>query len=156
MIFSDNLNKNNIILKSKAANRWDLIEEMLDLAIKNREVKIEDRELLKKSLFDREKSMSTGIGRNVAIPHCTTGAVEDIIIILAICENEIDFSSIDNQPVKIAIFLLVPKKKLKQHIKTLANIAKIMSNDEIKEQISNSKSADTLIKIIKDYEKNLK
>ncbi|MCU0821853.1 MAG: PTS sugar transporter subunit IIA [Spirochaetes bacterium] len=155
MIFSDNLNKNNIILKSSAENRWDLIEEMLDLAIKNKEVKIEDRDQLKKALFDREKSMSTGIGKSVAIPHCTTGAIEEIIIIIAICSNEIDFASIDNQPVKIAIFLLVPKKKLKQHIKTLANIAKIMSNDEVKEKILNSKSAEALIKAIKDYEKEL-
>lgn len=156
MIFSDNLNKNNIILKSKAENRWDLIEEMLDLAIKNKEVKSEDRESLKKALFDREKSMSTGIGRNVAIPHCTTGSIEEIVIILAICENEIDFSSIDNLPVKIAVFLLVPKKKLKQHIKTLANIAKIMSNDEVKEKFFTARSADALIKTIKDYEKDLK
>ncbi len=156
MFFSDNLNKNNVILKSRSENRWDLIEEMLDLAIKNKEVKSEDRESLKKALFDREKSMSTGIGKSVAIPHCTTGAVEEIVIILAVCDNEIDFSSIDSLPVKIAIFLLVPKKKLKQHIKTLASIAKIMSNEEVKDKILSAKSAESLIKTIKDYEKDLK
>lgn len=155
MIFSDNLKKNNIILKSRAENRWDIIEEMLDLAIKNKEVAAEERENLKKALFEREKSMSTGIGKGVAIPHCTTGVVEEIVLILAICENEIDFASIDNQPVKIAVFLLVPKKKLKQHIKTLANIAKIMNNNEFKEKLLSIKSPDTLIKTIREYEKTL-
>ena len=155
MVFSNNLNKNNIIIRSKAANRWDLIEEMLDLAVKNKQFKEEERESVKKALFDREKSMSTGIGKGVAIPHCTTGAVEEIVIILAICENEIDFASIDNKPVRVAIFLLVPKKKLKQHIKTLANIAKIMNNEELKEKLISLKTPDTLIKSIKEYEKSI-
>ncbi len=153
MVFSDNLKKCNIILKAKSANRWDLIEEMLDLAVKNKEVKSEDKEILKNSLLDREKSMSTGIGKGVAIPHCTTGAVEDIVLVIALCEKGIDFESIDNQPVRIAIFLLVPKKKLKQHIKTLANIAKIMRDDELKETIITIKSVDAFVKTIKNHEK---
>ena len=98
--------------------------------------------------------MSTGIGRGVAIPHCTTGAVEDIVIIVAICENGVDFQSIDNLPVKIAIFLLVPKNKLKQHIKTLANIAKIMNNDDLRKRILKLKRPDSILKAIKDFENN--
>ncbi len=87
MILSKSLKKNNIIIKAESTNRWDLIEEMLDLAIKNNDVKKENRDTLKNALFDREKSMSTGIGRGVAIPHCTTDAVEDIVIVLALCEK---------------------------------------------------------------------
>ncbi len=156
MFLSENIKKNNIIVKAKSSNRWELIEEMLDLAIKNKEVISEEKKALKKALIDREKSMSTGIGKGVAIPHCTTGAVEEIVVILALCENGIDFESIDNQPVKIAIFLLVPKKKLKQHIKTLANVARLMNDDKLKEKILTLKTPETLVKTIKDYEKNYK
>ncbi len=154
MILSKSLKKNNIIIKAESANRWDLIEEMLDLAIKNNDVKKEDRDNLKIALFEREKSMSTGIGRGVAIPHCTTEAVEDIVIVLAFCENGIDFESIDSLPVRIAIFLLVPKNKLKQHIKTLANIAKLMNNDELREKLFACKKPEIVLKTIKNYEKN--
>jgi len=41
----------------------------------------------------------------------------------------IDFDSIDGEPVRIIILLIVPKNKLTQHIKTLASIAKLMSNE---------------------------
>jgi len=152
MILSKNLKKNNIILKAKSTNRWDLIEEMLDLAIKNNYVKKEYRDALKNSIFDREKSMSTGIGRGVAIPHCTTDDVEDIVIVLAFCEKGIDFESIDSQPVQIAIFLLVPKSKLKHHIKTLANIAKMMNNEELRQKLIHLKKPEAVLKTIKDLE----
>ncbi len=156
MLLSENLKKNNIILKTKSKTRWELVKEMLDLAIKNKEVDGEDRETLIKSLIDREKSMSTGIGKNVAIPHCTTAMVEEIVLILATCEDGIDFESIDSQPVNIIVLLLVPKKKLKQHIKTLANVARIMNDDELKEKLFTLKSPEALVKTVKEYEKNYK
>ena len=154
MILSTSLKKNNIIVKAKSLNKWDLIEEMLDLAIKNNDVKKDDREVLKAALFEREKSMSTGIGRGVAIPHCSTGVVDDIVIVLALCDG-VDFDSIDNQPVQIAIFLLVPRNKLKQHIKTLADIAKIMNSDKLRETLLTLKKPESLLKTIKDFEKNI-
>ncbi len=152
MILSKNLKKNNIIIKAKSKTRWELIEEMLDLAIKNNDLNKDDREVLKNALFDRERSMSTGIGRGVAIPHCTTGVVEDIVIVMAFSESGIDFQSIDNEPVQIAIFLLVPKNKLKQHIKTLADIAKIMNSDDLRKKLLTLKKPETILKTINEFE----
>ncbi len=156
MILSENLKKHNIIINAKAKTRWDLIKEMLELAVKNKEIKDEDEESVRKALIEREKSMSTGIGKSVAIPHCTTAKVNEIIIILSICESGIDFDSIDSIPVRIAILLLVPKNKLTHHIKTLANIAKIMNNDELREKMLTLKSSDAILKEIQKYEQNLK
>ena len=155
MILSKTLKKNNIIIKAKSTNKWDLIEEMLDLAVKNNEVNKENRDLIRNTLFDREKSMTTGIGRGIAIPHCSTDAIEDIVLVLSLCENGVDFESADSIPVQIAAFLLVPKSKLKQHIKTLANIAKLLNNDELRENLLQSKKAETVLKTIKNYEKAL-
>ncbi|MCP4137958.1 MAG: PTS sugar transporter subunit IIA [bacterium] len=149
MVLAENLKKNNIIVKAKAKNRWDLIEEMVDLAVKNKEILEEEKEVVKKALVEREKSMSTGIGNGVAIPHCTTAKVENIIIIMAVTQKGIDFEAIDNNPVKIAILLLVPKNKLTQHIKTLANIAKMMSDEKLREKLLTLKTSDSIIKALK-------
>jgi mannitol/fructose-specific phosphotransferase system IIA component (Ntr-type) len=73
-------------------------------------------------------------------------------MVLATCENGIDFDAIDNQPVRISILLLVPKNKLTQHIKTLANIAKIMSNDEMREELLALETPEAVIKKIKKIE----
>ncbi len=153
MVLTDSLKKNNIILNAKSKNRWDLIDEMVDLAMKNKDIDPGDRDIIRNALVEREKSMSTGIGNGVAIPHCTTPRVEDLVIVLALCKNSIDFDSIDNNPVNIVILLLVPKIKLTQHIKTLANIAKMMSNDELREKIPTLKTASSIINAMKKFEK---
>ena len=151
MVLADSLKKNNIIVKAKSKNRWELIEEMVDLAVKNKEIAKGDRESIRNALVERERSMSTGIGNGVAIPHCSTTKVNDIVVIMGICPKGLDFDAIDNNPVKIVILLLVPKNKLTQHIKTLANIAKVMSDEELREKILEFKTAETIIKTIKNY-----
>ncbi|HMB20220.1 MAG TPA: PTS sugar transporter subunit IIA, partial [Spirochaetota bacterium] len=65
MVLSNNLKKSDILTNCKAKDRWDLIDTMLDQAVKNKYVNPDDRETIRKSLFDREKSMSTGIGKGV-------------------------------------------------------------------------------------------
>lgn len=151
MSFAENLKKSNIILRTEAHTRWELIDEMVDLAIKNREIDQEDRELILESLIEREKSMSTGIGNGVAIPHCSSPRINNIVIIMALSQKGIDFDAIDNNPVRIVICLLVPKSKLTQHIKTLASIAKLMGDRQIREKILSLKSADAIVKMLLSY-----
>ena len=150
MVLAKNLKKNNILVKVKSKNRWDLINEMVDLAVKNKDILSDDRDAIVKSLVDREKSMSTGIGNGVAIPHCNTPLIKELVIVFAVHEKGIDFDSIDNLPVKIIIMLLVPKEKLTQHIKTLADITKTMTNDSIRNKLTSLKTADSICKLLKN------
>jgi mannitol/fructose-specific phosphotransferase system IIA component (Ntr-type) len=152
MVLTDYLNKKTILINPSVKDRWELIESMLDVAIKNKAVKSEYRETIKKTLFEREKSMSTGIGKGVAIPHCSCPYVDDVVMIMALSKKGINFDSIDNMPVHIVILLIVPKDKISQHIKTLANIAKLMSDDTLRDALSNAKDAQDIIKILKEYE----
>ncbi|MCX8123842.1 MAG: PTS sugar transporter subunit IIA [Spirochaetes bacterium] len=152
MVLTDYLNKKTILVNPSVKDRWELIESMLDVAIKNKAVKSEYRETIKKTLFEREKSMSTGIGKGVAIPHCSCPYVDDVVMIMALSKKGINFDSIDNMPVHIAILLIVPKDKISQHIKTLANIAKLMSDDTLREALSSAKDAQDIMKILKEYE----
>lgn len=152
MVLTDYLNKKTILFNPSVKDRWELIESMLDVAIKNKAVKSEYRDTIKKTLFEREKSMSTGIGKGVAIPHCSCPYVDDVVMIMALSKKGINFESIDNMPVHIAILLIVPKDKISQHIKTLANIAKLMSDDSLREALSGAKDAQDILKILKEYE----
>lgn len=152
MVISENIKKQNIILKAKSTDRWDLLAEMIDIAVKNKEIPAENRKSILAALVDREKSMTTGIGNGVAIPHCITEHVSDIIILFAIIPKGIDFDSIDNLPVNISILLIVPKNKKTQHIKTLAGIAKVMANVDLRHSLLSVKTAEGIISEIAKYE----
>lgn len=151
MSLLDSLKKNNILVKPSAKNRWEMIEEMVELAARNKDIPAEDAEAIKNALIEREKSMSTGIGNGVAIPHCSTTKVTEITTVMALSPKGINFEAIDNEPVKIIILLIVPKDKLTQHIKTLANIAKMMSDVKLREEILSLKTADAILKTLKNY-----
>lgn len=151
MSLLENLKKNNIIVKPGAKNRWDIIEEMVELAVKNKDISADDSDIIKNALIEREKSMSTGIGNGVAIPHCSTSKVNNIITVMALTPKGLNFEAIDNEPVKIVILLIVPKDKLSQHIKTLANIAKMMSDHELREKLLEQKTPDSILKTLKSY-----
>jgi PTS system fructose-specific IIA component len=151
MSLLDNLKKNNILLKPKAKNRWEIITEMAELAARNRDISQSDLDCITGLLIEREKSMSTGIGNGVAIPHCSTEKVKELVTVLAVTPKGINFESIDNEPVKIIILLIVPKEKLTQHIKTLANIAKMMSDAGLREKILSLKTPDSILKTLKSY-----
>ena len=152
MVLSENLNPLNILVNSDAKTRWDLIKEMVSLAARNALIPEGAEQDITQALIDREKSMSTGIGKGVAIPHCSIPNVDDIIVLMATNEKGINFDAIDSLPVKIVIMLLVPKTKLTQHIKTLANIAKMMSDDAFKESLLTFSKAEEIFNYIKSYE----
>jgi PTS system fructose-specific IIA component len=152
MILTENLNPANILLKSEAKTRWDIIHDLVDVAVKSGQIDKKNEQEIAAALVEREKSMSTGIGKGVAIPHCSISSITDVVIMLGTHEKGINFDAIDSLPVKIVIVLLVPKNKLTQHIKTLANIAKIMSDDKFKDGLLAISDPEAAYAYIRDYE----
>lgn len=152
MVLSENLNPLNILVHAEAKTRWDIIKEMVSLAVRNSLIPSAAEADITQALIDREKSMSTGIGKGVAIPHCTIANVDEVVVLMATNEKGINFDAIDSLPVKIVIMLLVPKSKLTQHIKTLANIAKIMSDDIFKQKLLSMTGTDEIFEFIQSYE----
>lgn len=152
MILTENLKSSNILLKSEAKTRWDIIKDLVALAVKTGQIDGKNEQEITAALIEREKSMSTGIGKGVAIPHCSINTIDDVVIMLATHEKGINFDAIDSLPVRIVIVLLVPKNKLTQHIKTLANIAKIMSEDAFKEGLLSFMDPEDAYAYIRDFE----
>ena len=59
----------------------DVINAVIDLAAKSQ--KIKDIDKVRHAIFEREKIMSTGVGKGFAIPHGKTDAVSDIVAAFA-------------------------------------------------------------------------
>jgi len=151
MSLLENLKKNNIIINPESKNKWDLINELVSAAVKYKYISGDDSEAVADALVDREKSMSTGIGNGVAIPHCTSENLNEIVTILAVTPEGIDFDAIDNEKVKIIVLLIVPKNKLSQHIKTLANIAKMLNDEKLREKILSLKTPESILKTLNNF-----
>lgn len=96
----------------------------------------------------REKISSTAIGHGVAIPHCRIDDLKSPIGCLVTLKNNIDFDSIDSEPVKIVFALMVPEENHEQHLKLLAEIANLLNNKEVRENIVNITEDSQLLEYI--------
>jgi fructose PTS system EIIBC or EIIC component len=152
MKVSDILTEAIIDINVSAQDKSDAINKMIDLA--NNSGNILDIEKVRKCVFEREKLVSTGVGKGFAIPHGKSDDIKDIVAAFATMGKPIDFDSIDGEQVKY-IFLLVGKDSmLNTHIKLLSRISRLMNKDEFREKLSAAKSKAEILKLFKDEEQN--
>jgi len=152
MKVSDLLNVNFIISELKGDEKEETINELIDL-FKN-DNRVIDIERVRTAVLEREKIMSTGVGKGFAIPHGKTNAINDIIAAFGKTKRPIEYQALDNQPVHL-VFLLVGKDNLvSTHIKLLSRISRMMNKDEFREKLIDASSAEEIINIFRKEEEN--
>lgn len=150
MKISDILDESVVRVNLKGKSKDETINEMI--AIVNHSAKIVDIEKVREAIFEREKIMSTGVGNGFAIPHGKTDAVTDIVAAFAVTEEEIDYESLDEQPVRL-IFLLVGKDSMVgPHIKLLSRISRLMNKEDFRKKLLGAGSPKEVIEIFKTEE----
>lgn len=82
------------------------------------------------ALMAREQLGSTGLGNGIAIPHCKLPKCPAITGMLLTLDEPIDFDAIDGKPVDILFVLVVPEEETDEHVKTLATLAELFSDED--------------------------
>ena len=106
------------------------------------------RALVTDSLFARERQGSTGLGHGVAIPHGRIKGLKSPMAAVFQLGQAIGFDAPDEQPVKLLIFLLVPEAATQKHLEILSEIAELLSNASLRDNMLISASNDSLHALI--------
>ncbi len=148
----DLLSKDFIISDLQSKSKQDAINELINLFEKD--PRVIDIEKVRDAVLEREKIMSTGVGKGFAIPHGKTNAVNDILAAFGKANKPIEYDALDGQPVNL-IFLLVGKDNLvSNHIKLLSRISRMMNKDEFREKLNKAKTSDDILDIFRKEEEN--
>lgn len=129
------LTPDRIILEMTAGEHWPAIVELIDHLVAVSSLAAELRDEILQALKMREDQVSTGVGYGVAIPHAFSDKLDKVVTILGRSRAGIDFESLDQKPVHFVILFLVPKKDYHLHLQTLAAIAKMFTNVEIRRRL---------------------
>jgi nitrogen PTS system EIIA component len=89
-----------------------------------------DREIFE-VLLQRERLGSTGVGNGIAIPHGKLPGLDRLFGVFARLERPIDFQSMDGEPVDLMFVLLAPESAGADHLKALAQIARILRDPSL-------------------------
>lgn len=140
------LNKNVAELELQGGSKQEIIENLLDILVKTGKVK--DRAVVLKALLEREAKMSTGIQQGIAIPHCKTDAVNELLACVGIKKDGVDFQALDGIPSKIFIMTLSPLTRTGPHVQFLAEISRVLTNEEMRGKLVNAGTKEELISLI--------
>ncbi|MAL16092.1 MAG: hypothetical protein CL670_12075 [Balneola sp.] len=130
-------------------------KELINALVNALEEKMESEEQLeavRKAVFEREKIMSTGVGKGLAIPHAKTKAVTENHAAFALLKEPLDFDSIDGEPVRLVFLLVGPESNNSQHIKLLSRISRLMNSGSFRETILNCTSTEEILNAFQDEE----
>ncbi|MFA5804928.1 MAG: PTS sugar transporter subunit IIA [Melioribacteraceae bacterium] len=140
-----------IISSLQGKEKTAVVNELVDLFKDDDRVK--DLDELRNAVHEREKIMSTGVGKGFAIPHAKTNSINEIVAAFGKLDEPIDFQALDEQPVNL-VFLLVGKENLVgPHIKLLSRISRMMNKDEFRESLSKAKTAEEIYSLFENEEK---
>lgn len=138
------LNKERVLPQIKADSKKELINTLVDV-LKSQVNTDEELEQIRNSVFEREKIMSTGIGKGIAIPHAKSGVVDEHLAAFALLKEPLNFDSIDNEPVRLVFLLISPQNNNSQHIKILSRISRLMNSPSFREEISTCENKDDIL-----------
>ena len=113
------------------------------------------RALITDSLFARERLGSTGLGHGVAIPHGRIKGLKAPMAAVFQLAQPIGFDAPDEQAVVLLIFLLVPEAATQKHLEILSEIAELLSDAALREQIKSTAHAPALHALIAGWQSAL-
>ena len=111
-----------------------------------------NRALITDSLFARERLGSTGLGHGVAIPHGRIKGLKTPMAALFQLQTPIGFDAPDELAVNLLVFLLVPEAATQKHLEILSEIAELLSDSALREQLKSCNDAVALHQLISSWQ----
>ena len=150
MRLTDILLTDYIKLPLDAKDRDEAIKKLV-LLLGQFEV-IDDTDQAYKAVLDREKIMTTGVGNGIAIPHCKDSSCPNFAVAMGLHKKGLNFESIDKKKVRIVFLLVGPENNPGLHIKLLSRISRLMSNEDLRDELLDCKTAKDALNLLQEEE----
>ncbi|MFT7676503.1 MAG: mannitol/fructose-specific phosphotransferase system IIA component (Ntr-type) [Planctomycetota bacterium] len=133
----------DVVVGLDPADKWQAIRDLVTHLVARGRLAEERLEEVLDAVLDRERSMSTGMEHGVAIPHAAVDQLEEVIACLGVINREggLPFESIDGQPASMVVLLVIPRAHKLLHIRTLADVARVLSKADVRAQLLQAKSS---------------
>ena len=153
MKITELLNIDSIDLNPHVHNKDEAIDYLIDLLDKSG--KLNNKELYRESVLNREKQSTTGIGDGVAIPHGQSEGVQTAGLSAMVVQEGLDFESLDGKPTYLFFMIGAPKDSGGAHLQALAQLSTLLMDEEFRNSLIYASSKEEFIKLI-DEKENVK
>lgn len=150
MKISDLLSEDSILMDAKCSDKECAINLLVELMEK--QGNIEDVEVYKRGVFEREADGSTGIGDGIAIPHCKSNSVRRPGVAAMVIPDGVEFDSLDGAPVTLAFLIAAPDTEENAHLEALSKLSILLLDQDFNADIRAAKTKEEFFSVIKQYE----
>lgn len=149
MKITDKLNQETIIFLTEES-RTDAIKELLNQLVKYNY--LEKSVKLFSFIEAQELKNSSDIGRGIAFPHSISKELENLVCILGISKNGINYNNGSIHPCHIVLLSLSPNNNPDVHRKFISKFQLLMMDPTLKQKIINANSIQELEKLLIQWE----
>ena len=153
MKITELLDINSIDLNPQISNKEEAIDHLVNLL--DQSGKLNDKEIYKESVLNREAQSTTGIGDGVAIPHGQSEGVKTAGLSAMVVKEGLDFKSLDGQPTYLFFMIGAPKDSGGAHLQALAQLSTLLMEEDFRNALINASSKEEFLKLI-DEKENVK
>lgn len=150
MILTQILQPTCVKVPLEGKDKQSVITELVDLLDTNG--LLLDKNVVLDAVLAREQTRSTGIGSGIAIPHGKCKAVKELVMAIGVADEPIDFGSVDDKPVTTIFLLVSPVDQTGPHIQALARISRLMLDEQFKQGLEKTTSADEVYELLNNKE----
>ena len=134
------VSEENILLHQQATTREEVLRAIAgaaaDLGAAN------DADAVYEAFLAREQIDKTGMVDGFAVPHCKTSAVKSAAVVIFKNDRPLEWPSLDDKPVDIAMALLIPDSEAgTTHLRLLSKAAMLLMDDNFKSKLRESDDA---------------
>lgn len=112
--------------------------------------KVTDKEQYTQGVLEREREFATGIGMQVAIPHCKNKVVKEASFSMIKLKHGIDWDAFDGKPVTFIIMLAAPDDSNNIHLTMLSSLARNLMDDDFRDGLLKSESIEDIKKTLSE------
>ncbi|MDR0587157.1 MAG: PTS sugar transporter subunit IIA [Treponema sp.] len=134
----------------EAEDKDEVFEELADSFCHASRLDI--REDILEALRERERKMSTGIQKGIAVPHGKTNAVDRVYGMLGISKRGIDYDALDGEPVYLLFMVIGPLSSTEKHLRILKRLAELLENLQFFTDLAAQNDPSQASAVIKKYE----
>lgn len=152
MKITDILKKSTILVHEHVAGKDAALSLMIDALTQSGQISNTDE--VSRVVWEREKIMSTGIGKGFALPHGKTNSVAETVGCFLTLSDAIDFDALDNMPVNTIFMLIGRENTVGTHLRLLSRISRLMNNDSFRTEVTNAETSDEVFALFEREEAN--
>jgi len=144
MRLSELFSAQDVLVEFAPADKWDAIHKLVrHLVARGRLLRDQEAQVVE-AVVAREKSMSTGMEHGIAIPHAAVEGIDGVRAAMGIVAEAqtLGFDSIDGRPTRVVVLLVIPRAQKLLHIRTLADIARVLGRDVVREHLVAAKTSE--------------